>query len=389
MKVPYKGENQASIFEHFLYVARSVELGIYVRRFLLLGVVLFVLLIQPLASADESTNSVVYRIQKTYLVSNNGSVAATNVVVEPLFIFDNKSGWASQQVLSENIQLSDSLDSYEIIRTDDNRIVKASLGTITAGASKTIVITQVLKVDYVAPGITPDMVYGNIPAEKLQYTQPVAHLWESDDSEIYSKAQELTDNYSNYYYKAKQIFDFVQDYLTYVVYNEEHSALWAYTNRMGDCSGYTNLFIALARAAGIPAKHVAGYAYQPQYGTDITRMGHAWAFVYLPGVEWVPIDTLWGGQEWDFCKLSPDHLVLTTSDGTNLVKDGQIMIPGDCSRPSYQYSGSTDPNLTVDRTVSTIVREVAVEVTLDVTSQIQNGVWSWRAAVQNRGYSNN
>ena len=80
----------------------------------------------------------VYRIQKTYLVSNNGSVAATNVVVTPLCIFDNHSGWASQQVLSEDIQLSDPLDNYEIIRTDDNRIVRASLGTITAGASKTI-----------------------------------------------------------------------------------------------------------------------------------------------------------------------------------------------------------------------------------------------------------
>ena len=101
------------------------------------------LLIQPLASADGPTNSVVYRIQKTYLVSNNGSVAATNVVVTPLFIFDNHSGWASQQVLSEDIQLSDPLDNYEIIRTDDNRIVRASLGTITAGASKTIFATIV------------------------------------------------------------------------------------------------------------------------------------------------------------------------------------------------------------------------------------------------------
>ncbi len=354
------------------------------RRFLVLGLILFTLLIQPLASADESTNSVVYRIQKTYLVSNNSSVAAMNVVVTPLFIFDNRSGWASQQVLSEDIQLSDPLDNYEIIRTDDNRIVRASLGTIGAGESKTIVITQVVKVDYVDPGITSDMVQGSIPAEELQYTQPVAYLWESDDSTIYNKAHELTDNYSNYYHKARQIFDFVKEYLTYVAYPEEHSALWVYTNRTGDCSGYTHLFIALARAAGIPAKHVSGYGYQAQYGTNFEQMGHAWAFIYLPGVEWVPIDTRWASPEWNFCKLSPDHLVLATSDGTDLVKEGQIRISGDCNKPYYSYSES-DPNLTVERTVSTITREVAVEVTLDAASQIQNGDWGWYATVKNVG----
>ncbi len=351
------------------------------RRLLVLGLVLFVLLIQPLASADESTNSVVYRIKKTYQIPNDGSVDAENVVVTPLFIFDNRSGWASQQVLSEDIWLSDG--SYEIIRTDDNRIVRASLGTITAGESKTIVVTQVVKVDYVDPGITPDMVQGSIPADELQYTHHVDYLWESDDSEISSKAQELTVNYSNYHHKARQIFYFVKDYLTYLYGEEEHSALWAYTNRTGDCSEYTHLFIALARAAGIPAKHVSGYGYQAEYGTNFEQMGHAWAFVYLPGVEWVPIDTLWNNPEWNFCKLSPNHLVLTTSDGTNIVEDGQIKISDDCSGPSYKCS-EPNPNLTVDRT-STIIREVAVTATLDAATQIENRTWSFYVTVKNVG----
>lgn len=347
-----------------------------------LGAAMFVLFIQPLASAGNSTNSVVYRIQKTYEIPNSSSVTAESVVVSPLRIFDNRSGWASQQVLSENIQLSDG--TYEIICTDDNRIVRASLGTISAGASKTIVITQIVKVDYVDPGITPEMVQGSIPSDMLQYTQPIAHLWESDDSAIDGKAHELVDNYPNYYHKARQIYDFVKDYLTYVEYPEEHSALWAYTNPTGDCSEYTHLFIAIARAAGIPAKHVSGYGYQAQYGTSLNNMGHAWAFIYLPSVEWVPIDTRWASPEWNFCELSPDHLVMTTSDGTNLVKDSQIKIPGECSKPSYTYYGLTDPSLTVERT-ATITREVAVEVTLDAASQLQNGTWTWHATVNNVG----
>jgi len=92
---------------------------------------------------------------------------------------------------------------------------------------------------------------------------------------------------------------------------------------------------------------------------------------------------LWGSPEWDFCKLNPDHLVLTTSDGTNLVKEGQIKISGDCSKPFYSYPGH-DPDLTVDRT-STIIREVAVTATLDAATQIENRTWSFYVTVKNVG----
>jgi len=69
MKVLYKGEKPEAIFEYFLYETQSFELGVDLRRFLVLVLVLFALLVRLLASADESTNSVVYRIQKTYLMA--------------------------------------------------------------------------------------------------------------------------------------------------------------------------------------------------------------------------------------------------------------------------------------------------------------------------------
>ena len=63
---------------------------------------------------------------------------------------------------------------------------------------------------------------------------------------------------------------------------------------------YTDLFIALARAVGIPAREVNGFAYTADeshrplslrlQGGDVL---HAWPEVYLPDSGWVMIDPTW------------------------------------------------------------------------------------------------
>jgi len=340
-----------------------------------------VLAIQPLASAEQPTKSAVYRIDRTWQIPNNSSTTATNVVAT-IYTFDNRLSWASQHVLSENIQLSSG--TYEIVSTDDNRIVRASLGTLNTGESRTITITQVVKVDYVDPEVTSSMVQDNIPANLLQYTQPVANLWESNDSTIAAKALTLIENASNLYDQAKQIFDFVKGYITYTPYSVDHSALWAYNNHIGDCSEFTHLFIALARAAGIPANFVNGYGYTSEYGSNFEQMGHAFAYMYLPNVSWVPIDTLWHRPEGEFCKLSYDHLVLTTSDGTNLVRNSEIKIPGDGTSYSYSH-GEANPNISLTETVATIVREVAVEPQLSTAASMEGDIWKFYVTVTNAG----
>jgi hypothetical protein len=61
--------------------------------------------------------------------------------------------------------------------------------------------------------------------------------------------------------------------------------------RTGDCTEHALLFVALARAAGIPAREVSGVVYM---GDEIRRFGwHAWAEVDLGG-RWVQVDPSWG-----------------------------------------------------------------------------------------------
>ena len=65
------------------------------------------------------------------------------------------------------------------------------------------------------------------------------------------------------------------------------SAMQVLENRSGDCNEHTQLFVALARAVGIPARVTAGLAY-----VDGKFYYHAWPEILLNG--WVAVDPTFG-----------------------------------------------------------------------------------------------
>ncbi len=74
------------------------------------------------------------------------------------------------------------------------------------------------------------------------------------------------------------------------------SAVRALEARAGDCNELTVLFVALARAAGLPARPVAGLLRR-----DGRFYYHAWAEVYLG--DWVPVDPMFGQLPADAGRL--------------------------------------------------------------------------------------
>ena len=337
------------------------------------------LAIQPLASAEQPTKSTIYSVQETHQLPNNSSTAATNVTAT-IFLFDNHTEYADQQILSETIEVDGA--SPNITRTEENRVASFSLGTISGGSSKTITITNIIKITQVGP-IDSSAVQGSVPSEMLAYTQPIANLWESDDSTINNKALELIAGKSNIYDQAQAIFDFVKNYLTYHEYAVDHSAIWAYNNRIGDCSEFTHLFSALCRAAGIPTMFVSGYGYNPQKGSTLAAHGHAWAFIYLPGVGWAPMDLIWQRPQGEFAMLSDDHIIRSTSYGPDLVSGGVIRIPS--NNVTYNFThGQNNPNINFVST-GQIVREVAVEPQVSTAASMEGDIWRFYVTVTNVG----
>jgi hypothetical protein len=123
-----------------------------------------------------------------------------------------------------------------------------------------------------------------------KYTSPES-LIQSDDRSIVLKAQSLTRDVENSHEKISRIFEHVVSHIHYVSQDYERGALWALENGTGDCSEYSYLFVALCRAAGIPARVKTGFAFH--YDNEKLEEGHMWAEYYLEGYGWVQVDPAW------------------------------------------------------------------------------------------------
>jgi len=333
------------------------------RKFLVLVCVSFALLLaQPTVTA-QAEESAIYSTAINYDLTNTGSNPASNVRVK-IYLFDNHSGWVDQEIVGETIMVEGTQNYPTITETTDNRWTEITIGNLTPGETKRITVVQTLKVGSVQFSINPNAVGTTFPSEVEEFMLPVSGLFESDISAIQEFANRIIENETNPYLKAKRIFENVVDYLTYERQTVEHGALWAYNSRKGDCTEHSNLFIALARAAGIPAKAVVGKGFLPLYSiglgsVDIKGLGHEWVIIYLPNIGWVPFDAVWPSGQGSLGKTDYLHIVDATTGGEGIVTDGSISWPGPGSY-SWKWSQTT-PTHVVGSWNGTITSEILVE----------------------------
>jgi transglutaminase-like putative cysteine protease len=138
--------------------------------------------------------------------------------------------------------------------------------------------------------------YSQKPAVFLKNTAPTSY-WQSDDPEI----QKLAKTHNT----PEKIYDFLTSNLTYnydrVRPNAERLGAKAALQRKDDalCMEFTDLFIAMARAAGIPARGINGFAYTEnptiQPLSLVADVLHSWPEYWNNDKNsWIPIDPTWG-----------------------------------------------------------------------------------------------
>ena len=110
---------------------------------------------------------------------------------------------------------------------------------------------------------------------------------EVDHPEIVALAQRLAGEDGNPRVVAQRINQWVHDSVRKDIAVGIPSALHVLHTRRGDCNEHTQLFVALARAAGIPTRIATGLAY-----VDGRFYYHAWPEVLLRG--WVAVDPTFG-----------------------------------------------------------------------------------------------
>ncbi len=114
---------------------------------------------------------------------------------------------------------------------------------------------------------------------------------ESDNLDIINKSKEIFNGITNPYYKAKKAYEFVNTYMNYDENNKNKGALNALNTSKGVCEDYSDLFVALLRASGVPARVVTGYWIDKESFSnniaDGNKNRHAWVEYYLPEYGWI------------------------------------------------------------------------------------------------------
>lgn len=93
--------------------------------------------------------------------------------------------------------------------------------------------------------------------------------------------------------KARRLYDYV---VSTMHYDHEGTgwgrgdAVWACDNKHGNCTDFHSLFIAMARAAGIPALFEIGFSIPANSSGGAISGYHCWAEFYVPGIGWIPVD---------------------------------------------------------------------------------------------------
>ncbi len=89
---------------------------------------------------------------------------------------------------------------------------------------------------------------------------------------------------------ARAAYDWVLEKMTYKLIDGVGGAGYCLKNGHGECGDYSALLVALLRAAGVPARTVAGFF------ADRTDGWHVWAEFLLPTGEWIPVDASLGDE---------------------------------------------------------------------------------------------
>jgi len=189
----------------------------------------------------------------------------------------------------------------------------------------------------------------NDPQYKL-YTR-FERFVESADPKIVEIANQVAGDETNPYRIARKFYDYVIDTANYKLLGKGLlGAKYLATNGVGECGDYASLFIALARAKGIPARPVVGY--WAISGTDQT---HVWAEFYIEGLGWIPVDPTIGQdqkRDYYFGNMDNRRVILNKGFNVKLTPPGpDNFIAPFLQTPLWWYWGSGDVNaIEIERT---------------------------------------
>jgi len=116
----------------------------------------------------------------------------------------------------------------------------------------------------------------------------------STSPEIVKASSTAVGQEKNPWYKAQRLYEWLIGQLVYSAASKDNDPVAALRQKRGDAHTCSALYCALLRAAGVPARMVAGYL-AGDAGQPTQR--HFWDEFYIETVGWIPVDPVLGGQK--------------------------------------------------------------------------------------------
>lgn len=275
----------------------------------LLGLLLAFLLAMSGARAETVvvSGSMVTRTDMTDCITVEVPSGLTSLTVTvPLPQSDNAFGYeqdpgqtsvVSSRAPSENTTATDSFGNSYRVMTFDRPAEGALVITVTQNQAE-------IRADLSRPAPNAPYPVAGYPDDVAKFVD-ASKLVQSDDSSIRDLAHSIVAGSDDEATAAKRICGWMTQNMNYAIAISgvmPSDASWAIAHKEGSCDGWAHVFLALARAAGIPARFAAGFALGGtiRYPADsdgsasITMRGHnqshAWVELWFPGVGWVPYE---------------------------------------------------------------------------------------------------
>ena len=217
--------------------------------------------------------------------------------------------------------------------------------------------------------------------------------WNTDNEQIRKIASSLN--------TPKDIYDYVSTHLKYdytrVKPNlERYGAVKALDNPdSAICMEFTDLFIALARSKGIPAREINGYAYtenpQIQPLSLVNDVLHSWPEYYDTQKQvWIPVDPTWGSTTGGvdfFNKLDLRHFtfVIHGKDDSYPYPAGSYKLGSNPQKDVFVSFGSL-PNdkqakLTINANLSGWIPLISNRLNVEITNPGPTAVYDIKPVV--------
>ncbi len=204
----------------------------------------------------------------------------------------------------------------------DQRFAFFHYKNIKSGAPQQTILTVETKISAITYYIFPDKVgpMSDIPADLREKYTANGSKYCIDDPYIQKIAKEIVGDERNPYRIARRIFDYIRTTLEYKLEGGWNVAPVVLQRGTGSCSEYSFSFIALCRAAGLPARYVGAVVVRGD-DASLDEYFHRWPEVYLPNYGWVPVDPQGGDKDLardranSIGRLSNRFLVTTQGGG--------------------------------------------------------------------------